>query len=169
MGQNSNRYERFRQTRCQNLRHLRTRVRRSHRGKILGVFKGISESMGWPCGITRWVGIFLLFSLAGMVGVHGGAGYVLGAGFFYLLASLLMGPPRPELESAAPSSASGTDWRSGVREASAAASGLYGSSYRPRVDLASLDRQLHSLNRRIRRMESVVTDPAYDWERRLGK
>ncbi len=146
MGQNSNRYDHLRETRCQNLRHLRTRVRRSEDGKILGVFKGISESMRWPCGLTRWVGVFLLFSLAGMVGVHGAAGYVLGAGFFYLLASLLMGPPRVEFEAAQSS-----------------------GSYLPPVDLASLDRQLESLNRRIRRMESVVTDPAYDWERRLGK
>lgn len=162
MERNFNRYGRLRETRCQNLRHLRTRVRRSNDGKILGVFKGISESMRWPCGITRWAGIFLLFSLAGMVGVQGAAGYVLGAGFFYLLASLLMGPPRTEPgTSAADSTAGAVDWRAGQRPAAPA--------YRAPVDLAMLDRQLNSLNRRIRRMESVVTDPAYDWERRLGK
>lgn len=157
MGQNSNRYNRLREMRCQNLRHLRTRLRRSNDGKVLGVFKGISESMRWPCRMTRWVGIFLLFSLAGLVGVHGGAGFVLGAGFFYLLASLLMGPPRPE-----PAAIDGgVDWRAGLHPVAPAT--------QTPVDLAVLDRQLDSLNRRIRRMESVVTDPAYDWERRLGK
>lgn len=154
MEQNFNQYNRLRETRCQSLRHLRTRVRRSQEGKILGVFKGISESMHWPCGLTRWAGVAVLFMLAGMVGVQGGAGYVLGAGFFYLLASLLMGPPRTEPEASADASARGVDWR---------------PAYRAPVDLATLDRQLDSLNRRIRRMESVVTDPAYDWERRLGK
>lgn len=161
MERNFNRYDRLRETRCQSLRHLRTRVRRSQDGKILGVFKGISESMRWPGGITRWAGVAVLFMLAGMVGVQGGAGYVLGAGFFYLLASLLMGPPRTEPGESADSTATGVDWRADGRRGA--------SAPRPVVDLATLDRQLDSLNRRIRRMESVVTDPAYDWERRLGK
>lgn len=162
MGQNFNRFDRLRETRCQNLRHLRTRVRRSPHGKILGVFKGISESMRWPCGLTRWAGVVVLFMLAGTVGVQGGSGYVLGAGFFYLLASLLMGPPRTEPDASSESSI-GVDWRAGQSGAGAS------SGPRAPVDLAALNRQLDSLNRRVRRMESVVTDPAYDWERRLGK
>ena len=38
---------------------------------------------------------------------------------------------------------------------------------RARVDLLQLDRQLDGLNRRIQRMETIVTDRQYDWDRRM--
>ena len=38
---------------------------------------------------------------------------------------------------------------------------------RPRVDLAQLDRQLDQLSHRIQRMEGIVTDRQFDWERRM--
>ena len=37
-----------------------------------------------------------------------------------------------------------------------------------RPDFAQIDRQLDGLNRRIQRMETIVTDRQYDWERRMG-
>ena len=178
----------LREMRCQNLRHFRTRVRRAEDGKVLGVFKGIANSMGWSVCMTRIFGTIALLGLSSIFGIEGFKATLLAWGFLYLFLAMLMGPTRPasELEAQAPagSPAFGEGWRSGagqpppfpatggVRTVGGSASESAARSayaYRQRVDLAGLDQRLESLNRRIRRMESVVTDPGYDWERRLGK
>ena len=143
------------------LNKLRSRLYRSHDGKLLGVFKGIAESVGWKCGLTRVIGVIALLSLAGAVGAHGLKVSLLVAGFFYLLLALLMQPPRTVGEMAAPAG----PVRGSIPPP------VYPPRYpgvnRPRVDLAQLDRQLDGLNRRIQRMETIVTDREYDWNRRM--
>lgn len=143
------------------LDNLRSRLYRSGDGKLLGVFKGIAESVGWKCGLTRVVGVIVLLALAGAMGAHGLKVSLLVAGFFYLLLALLMQPPRPV--------GSATDPASPFRGSIPPATPLprYPGINRPRVDLAQLDRQLDGLNRRIQRMETIVTDREYDWNRRM--
>ena len=77
------------------LRELRQRLYRSPNGKVLGVFRGIAESMGFNVCVTRIVGCFILLTLTDFFGAHGLMVTVLVAGFFYLLAALLMQAPRP--------------------------------------------------------------------------
>lgn len=83
-----------------------------------------------------------------------------------MLAALLMQPPRAagarpldDEEDLIPPPMPRSRWGNFYQEPPAAPA--------PRVDLAQLDRQLDSLNRRIQRMETIVTDRQYDWERRL--
>jgi phage shock protein C len=144
----------------QELHRFRSRARRSSNGAVLGVFRGLAESMGWSVFWTRVIGVIVLMSIVGTFGVEGlSRAGVLACSFFYLLLALLMGPARTgEMVDSA-------SWKPDPPCPGAVPRGGNG----PRVDLAQLDRQLESLNRRIRRMEAVVTDRQYDWERRLGK
>ena len=73
---------------------LRRRLHRSPDGKVLGVFKGMAESLGLCVFWVRAVGLVALVSLAGVMGARGLHMTVLVAGFFYLLLALLMQPPR---------------------------------------------------------------------------
>lgn len=156
-----------------NLGKFRQRLYRSDKGKILGVFRGIAESLGFSICATRWIGVICLLGIAGSAGADGLKVHLLVAGFFYLLLAMVMQPPR-RLGSA--DSLNRDDqglsnpppvpfWQ---RDRPAS-----GPSYRtaprptPRVDLMQLDRQLDSLNLRIQRMETIVTDRQYDWDRRL--
>ena len=143
--------------------NLRRRLYRSHDGKVLGVFKGMAESLGLCVFWTRAVGLIAMVSLAGAMGAHGFKVTVLVAGFFYLLLALLMQPPRQPGVAADPVSptAGNVPPRVSRPERYPAASN------RPRVDLAQLDRQLDGLDRRIQRMEAIVTDREYDWNRRM--
>ena len=141
--------------------NLRRRLYRSNDGKLLGVFKGIAESVGWKCGLTRVVGVIVLLTLAGMMGAHGLRVGILVAGFFYLLLALLMQPPRPAGATADPVG----PVRGSLPPPSSPP--RYPGINRPRVDLAQLGRQLDGLNRRIQRMETIVTDREYDWNRRM--
>ena len=143
------------------LNNLRRRLYRSHDGKLLGVFKGIAETAGWRCGLTRVVGVIVLLTLAGAMGAHGLHVSILVAGFFYLLLALLMQPPRPAGAVVDP-----TDPVRGSVPPPMPPP-RYPGINRPRVDLAQLDRQLDGLNRRIQRMETIVTDREYDWNRRM--
>ena len=143
------------------LQNLRSRLYRSNDGKLLGVFKGIAESIGCNCFWTRVVGVLVLISLAGAMGAHGGKVIVLVAGFFYLLLALLMHPPRPAGAPAGPAAPVGRSLPPPLPAQ------RYPGFNRPRVDLAQLDRQLDGLNRRIQRMETIVTDREYDWNRRM--
>ena len=95
----------------------------------------------------------------GLVFLSGGS--LLAAGFFYLLAAVLMpasAPARPALaggELSMPTggiSVAGACWQTGGAH---------------RVDFAGLDRQLDVLDRRIRSMGGTVTERHYDWDRRL--
>ena len=142
---------------------LRRRLYRSRDGKVLGVFRGIAESMGFCVFWTRAIGCVVLLTLTDFFGAHGLVVTLLVGGFFYLLAALLMQPPRP-IDAATPaagqSGAGFSGWRSSARPA-------YPPAPRERVNLATLDQQLDRLNQRIQRMEAVVTDRQYDWERRM--
>ena len=163
MARNSDRFRRVGRDWPSNrrLNDLRRRLYRASDGKVLGVFKGIADSLGYSVCATRLVGGFVLISLAGAMGAHGLKVMVLVAGFFYLLTALLMQPPRHE-------------GVAGSSEAPRRSSGpppipTHSQPYynRPRVDLAQLDRQLDGLNRRIQRMETIVTDREYEWNRRM--
>ena len=146
--------------------NFRRRLYRSSNGKMLGVFSGIAESLGYGVCKTRWIGVALLLILAGKLGADGLWVTAMVGGFFYMLLALLMQPPRPagmrpptadEEEDLIPPPLAARRWGSFRPETPVA----------PRVDLAQLDRQLDSLNRRIQRMETIVTDRQYDWDRRM--
>ena len=141
---------------------LRRRLYRSNDGKLLGVFKGLAESIGWKCFWTRTVGVVALLFIAGATGAHGLMVTALVAGFFYLLLALLMQPPRPVGTLADPVSS----LRGSIPPPLPPQ--RYPGYNRRRIDLAQLDRQLDGLNRRIQRMEAIVTDREYDWNRRMA-
>ena len=147
------------------MENFRRRLYRSANGKLLGVFTGIAESLGCSVCWTRIVGVGILLGIAGSAGANGFGVTAMVCGFFYMLLALLMQPPRaagtsqPEkddLNDLMPPSLS-RRWERQTDPVMPA----------PRVDLAQLDRQLDSLDRRIQRMETIVTDRQYDWERRL--
>ena len=148
---------------------LRRRLYRSRNGKLLGVLTGIAESMGYGVCKTRWIGIFILMMLSSSVGAHGLRVSLCVAGFFYLLVGMLMQPPRnPADESVF--SRMDSDPNFGSRPSAAGrrpAAVPYRQAPRPKVDLFALDRQLDQLNLRIQRMEGIVTDRNYDWDRRM--
>ena len=178
MARNFERYHRIRQRvdrweqdgRFSVFHELRRRLYRSPNGKVLGVFRGIAESMGFNICWTRIIGCFILLTLTNFFGAHGLMVTVLVAGFFYLLAALLMQAPRPA--GTVPMPVSGED-RYDTASRPPVSPARYAGSYpsptavRPRVDLAQLDRQLDQLNHRIQRMEGIVTDRQFDWERRM--
>ena len=148
--------------------NFRRRLYRSSNGKLLGVFSGIAESLGYRVCTTRWVGVVILVMLAGKVGADGLWVTVMVGGFFYMLLALLMQPPHPagmrppeadRDEDLLPPAATTPRW----------GRARYETPLTPHVDLAQLDRQLEGLSRRIQRMEAIVTDRQYDWERRLDR
>lgn len=148
--------------------NFRRRLYRSSNGKLLGVFSGIAESLGFSVCWTRIVGVSLLLMIAGSAGANGVGVTLMVGGFFYMLAALLMQPPRTagtrlsdDEEDLIPPPTPRSRWGSFSQEPP--------PTPVPRVDLAQLDRQLESLNRRIQRMETIVTDRQYDWERRLDR
>ena len=113
---------------------------------------------------------FILLTLTDFFGAHGFMVTVLVSGFFYLLAALLMQAPRRT--GTVPMPVSG-DGRYSAVNPPPVPQARYTGSYptpaaaRPRVDLAQLDQQLDRLNHRIQRMEGIVTDRQFDWERRM--
>lgn len=68
-------------------------LHRSTSGLLLGVFKGIAQTQGWPVLLTRIIGFFVLLTVACFLGAGGLAKYLV-AGFFYLLAAVLIPPQR---------------------------------------------------------------------------
>ena len=112
---------------------------RSRRGMICGVCKGLAEYWDFSVAWTRCIALALLF-FTGMWPIAG----------LYLLAALLMKP--------APSMPVETDEE---RE--------FYNSYVSSQSMAlhRLRRIFDKLDRRIRRIEDVVTAREYDWERRL--
>jgi phage shock protein PspC (stress-responsive transcriptional regulator) len=159
------------------LNSLRLRVRRSPNGLLLGVFRGIAESLGLCVFWTRVIGCCVLLALSG----HGS---LLVAGFFYLLAAVLMRGPEastasvdpggsryPSNESRYPADEEDLEEErpsySRRPRARPAAVPYQQVVHAPRVDFAALDRQVDALDRRIQRMEGIVTDRRYDWDRRM--
>ena len=161
---------------------FRIPIRRSNDGVILGVMRGFAEHYGWPVFWTRVLGTVLLLIIPSFFPGHHNGGFF-AAGFFYLLLTLLMEPPLKEGEMPSGNLDDSDSGRSSMwnrrfrRRFDRFASGPSpsgGSSVLPvsgagggRLDLAALNRQLDSLNRRIARMESIVTRREYDWSRRL--
>ncbi len=167
---------------------FRIRIHRSNDGLFLGVLRGFAEHFGWSVCWTRILGAVILLIIPGFFPGqnHGG---LFAAGFFYLLLALLMEPPLKEGEMSPlrfddDNPKSGESWwarRCGGREffgrrssyerslssSSVAAPPPLPVAAGGRLDVAALNRQLDSLNRRIARMESIVTRREYDWSRRL--
>jgi hypothetical protein len=149
-----------------------SKIRRSRSGLVLGVFKGIAESRGWSVVWTRIIGSLILLSLSGTVGGRD-LSQVFVAAFFYLLLAVLI----PSEDS------SGAGGRSIILEdLQRTASRTFGTPIggsKPApdeppttatftsADLILLNEQMTRLNRRIQRMESMVTNRDYEWERRM--
>ena len=144
---------------------FRRQFHRSSNGKLLGVFSGIAESKGYCVSKVRWIGVVALIFLATAgADVHGFKATVLVCGFFYLLLALLMQSPRASADGL-------TSTSTPPRTPSSGDGGFHPGAVPPggmRPDFAQIDRQLDGLNRRIQRMETIVTDRQYDWERRMG-
>jgi phage shock protein C len=118
----------------------RNGIYRSRNGTILGVCKGLAEYFDFSVFWTRVIALILLFV----------------AGFFpaiglYLLAALLM-KPEPVIP---------------VRNS--AEKEFYDSYTNSRQGaIQRLRRRYENLQRRIQRMEHIVTSTEYDWENRLN-
>ena len=119
----------------------RNGIYRSRSGLILGVCKGLAEHFDFSVFWTRVIALILLFV----------------AGFFpaiglYLLAALLM-KPEPVIPVRNP-----------------AEKEFYDSyTYSRQGAVQRLKRRYENLQRRIQRMEHIVTSAEYDWENRLNK
>ena len=114
---------------------------RSRKGVIFGVLRGIAEYFDFSVLWLR-VGAVLLLLITGIWPVAG----------LYLLAALLMKPePVIPIETEAEKE-------------------FYDSYTHSRYGAAQrLKRRYQNLERRIRRMEHVVTTPEFNWEKRLNK
>ncbi|UCE55319.1 MAG: envelope stress response membrane protein PspC [Desulfobacterales bacterium] len=113
---------------------------RSRKGVILGVCRGIAEFFDFSVFWARAIAIILLF----VTGIWPLVG-------LYILAALLMKPePVIAIETEA------------ERE-------FYDSYTHSRHGAAQrLKRRYENLERRIRRMEHIVTTPEFDWEKRFN-
>jgi phage shock protein C len=112
---------------------------RSRDGRILGVCKGLAEYFDFPVFWLRVIA-FVLLLISGIWPMV----------IVYFVAALLMKPePVLPLET------------EGEQE-------FYNSyANSRRMALGRLKRTYDNLDRRIRRMEDIVTNREYDWERRL--
>ena len=114
---------------------------RSRDGVIFGVCKGVAEYLDFSVFWTRVLAVALFFVSLGWLGVA-----------LYVLAALLMKPEpvvpfEEELDQE-----------------------FYDSYVNSRsMALQRLKRTFDGLERRIRRMENIVTARDYDWERRLNE
>ncbi|MCK5202238.1 MAG: PspC domain-containing protein [Desulfobacterales bacterium] len=121
-------------------RLYRNGIYRSRSGIILGVCKGLADHFDFSVFWTRMIAIILLIV----------------AGFFpaiglYLLAALLM-KPQPV-----------------IPIKNSAEKEFYGSyTYSRQGAVQRLKRRYENLQRRIQRMEHIVTSAEYDWEKRLN-
>jgi phage shock protein C len=119
----------------------RNGIYRSRSGIILGVCKGLAEHFDFSVFWTRVIALILL-CVAGFFPAIG----------LYLLAALLM-KPEPVIP---------------VRNS--AEKEFYDSYTTSRQGaLARLKRRYENLQRRIQRMEHIVTSAEYDWENRLNR
>ena len=121
-------------------RPYRNGIYRSRNGIILGVCKGLAEHFDFSVFWTRIIAIILLI-VAGFLPAIG----------LYLLAALLM---KPEPVIPIKNSAEKEFYDS------------YTTSMQGAVQ--RLKRRYEKLQRRIQRMEHIVTSAEYDWEKRLN-
>jgi phage shock protein C len=122
-------------------RRKRNGIYRSRNGIILGVCKGLAAHFDFSVFWTRVIGLIFLF-VAGILPAIG----------LYLLAALLMKPePVIPVENSAEKE-------------------FYDSyTYSRQGAVDRLKRRFENLQRRIQRMEHIVTSAEYDWENRLNK
>ena len=121
-------------------RNYRNGIYRSRSGAILGVCKGLAEHLDFSIFWTRVIALILLF-VAGFLPAIG----------LYLLAALLM-KPEPVIP---------------IHDA--AEKEFYDSYTNSRQGAVQrLKRRYENLQRRIQRMEHIVTSAEYDWENRLN-
>ena len=121
-------------------RRSRNGIYRSRSGIILGVCKGLAEHFDFSVFWTRIIAIVFLI-VAGFLPAIG----------LYLVAALLM-KPEPVIPIK----------DSGEKE-------FYDSyTYSRRGAVQRLKRRYENLQRRIQRMEHIVTSAEYDWENRLN-
>jgi len=122
-------------------RIYRNGIYRSRNGAILGVCKGLAEHFDFSIFWTRVIALILLF-VAGFLPAIG----------LYLLAALLM-KPEPVIP---------------IHDA--AEKEFYDSYANSRHGAVQrLKRRYENLQRRIQRMEHIVTSAEYDWENRLNR
>lgn len=122
-------------------RLYRNGIYRSRSGIILGVCKGLAEHFDFSVFWTRMIAIIFLI-VAGFLPAIG----------LYLLAALLM-KPEPVIPIK----------NSQEKE-------FYDSyTYSRQGAVQRLKRRYENLQRRIQRMEHIVTSAEYDWENRLNK
>jgi phage shock protein C len=121
-------------------RSSRNGIYRSRNGIILGVCRGLAEHFDFSVFWTRVIALIFLF-VAGILPAIG----------LYLLAALLMKPePVIPVENAAEKE-------------------FYDSyTYSRQGAVQRLKRRFDNLQRRIQRMEHIVTSAEYDWEDRLS-
>ena len=119
----------------------RNGIYRSRNGMILGVCKGLADHFDFSVFWARVISLIFLF-VAGILPAIG----------LYLLAALLMKPePVIPVENSAEKE-------------------FYDSyTYSRQGAVDRLKRRFENLQRRIQRMEHVVTSAEYDWENRLNK
>lgn len=123
----------------QDAANARTGLYRSRRGMLCGVCRGIAEYLDFSVCWTRVITVVLCF-LTGFWPVVG----------FYVLAALVM-KPKPS-----------------VPIQSDAEQEFYNSYVSSRhMALQRLQRTFDKLDRRIQRLEGIVTARDYDWERRF--
>jgi phage shock protein C len=122
------------------MRHqLRRGLYRSRNGAIFGVCRGLAEHFDFSVFWVRMIAV-VLFVFTGLWPAMG----------LYLLAALIM-KPEPVIPL---SSAGERDFYD-----------RFGAA--PRDAAGHLKRRFEHLDKRIRRMEDVVTSREYDWDRRL--
>jgi phage shock protein C len=121
-------------------RSSRNGIYRSRNGIILGVCRGLAEHFDFSVFWSRVIALIFLF-VAGILPAIG----------LYLLAALLMKPePVIPVENAAEKE-------------------FYDSyTYSRQGAVQRLKRRFDNLQRRIQRMEHIVTSAEYDWEDRLS-
>jgi phage shock protein C len=121
-------------------RSHRNGIYRSRSGLILGVCKGLAEHFDFSVFWTRVIALIFLF-VAGILPAIG----------LYLLAALLM-KPKPV-----------------IPFKNSAEKEFYDSyTYSRQGAVERLKRRFENLQRRIQRMEDIVTSTEYDWENRLN-
>jgi phage shock protein C len=122
-------------------RSFRNGIYRSRNGMLLGVCKGLAGYFDFSVFWTRVIALIFLF-VAGFLPAIG----------LYLLAALLM-KPEPVIPTVTP-----------------AEKEFYDSyTYSRRGAVQRLKRRFENLQRRIQRMEHIVTSAEYDWENRLNR
>lgn len=121
-------------------RKSRNGIYRSRKGIILGVCRGLAEHFDFSVFWVRVIALILLF-VAGFLPAIG----------LYLLAAMLM-KPEPVIPIR----------NFGEKE-------FYDSyTYSRQGAVQRLKRRYENLQRRIQRMEHIVTSAEYDWENRLN-